>query len=135
MLLAREASEGDTPGGVAAATERVCGRVSEYLSRWVGTDGSGALFARALASAQAEHPALGNVRYSRQSAVCLDGLAESARTHGAGAAADGVTAILAALIELLGRLIGDDIAIRLVEQSMSTQTPDDTRATRGGDAR
>jgi hypothetical protein len=69
------------------------------------------------------------VRYSHQSAVCLERLAESARIHGANAAADGVAAILTALIELLGRLIGQDIAMRLVEQSVSTDAPDDARAT------
>ena len=79
--------------------------------------------------AQADHPALASVRYSRQSAICLERLAESARTHGADAAADGVAAILTALIELLARLIGQDIAMRLVEQSVPPDAPDEARAT------
>ena len=103
--------------------------MSENLSRWVGIEGSNALVARALARARADHPALSNVRYTSQSAVCLDGLAESARLHGAGAATDGVVAILTALIDLLGRLIGEDLAMRLVEQSVPAVTPDDARAT------
>lgn len=103
--------------------------MSAKLSRWFGVDGTNALFARALVRAQADHPVLANVRYSRQSAVCLDGLAESARIHGADAAADGVAAILTALIEVLGRLIGQDIAMRLVEQSAPADAPDDARAT------
>jgi hypothetical protein len=127
-LLARDAPAEDAPDAVAATTEHVCGRVSANLSRWFGIDGTNALFARALVRAQADHPALANVRYSRQSAVCLEGLAESARLHGAHAAADGVAAILTALIELLGRLIGQDIAMRLVEQSVQA-APDDARAT------
>jgi hypothetical protein len=109
--------------------------VSENLSRWFGIDGTNALFARALARAKAEHPALANVRYSRQSAVCLEGLVESAHIHGAGAAADGVAAILSALIELLGRLIGHDIAMRVVEQSVPAEAPDAARATGGEDPR
>ena len=79
--------------------------------------------------AQADYPALANVRYSPQSAVCLERLAESARIHGADAAADGVAAILTALIELLGRLIGPDIAMRLVEQSVPADASDRARAT------
>ena len=134
-LLARDAPGEDAPHAVAAATDRVCGRVSENLSRWVGIDGTNALFARALARAQAEHPALANVRYSRQSAVCLEGLAESAHIHGASAAADGVAAILTALIELLGRLIGEDIAMRLVDQSVPAAPPDDAGATGREDQR
>ena len=129
-LLALDGHAEDVPDAVAAATERVCGRVSATLSRWFGIDGTNALFARALVRAQADHPALANVRYSRHSAVCLEGLAESASVHGADAAADGVAAILAALIELLGRLIGQDIAMRLVEQSAPTDAPDVARATR-----
>lgn len=128
-LLARDAPAEDAPDAVAAATDRVFGRVSANLSRWFGIDGTNALFTRALVRAQAGHPALANVRYSGQSAVCLERLAESARSHGADAAADGVAAILTALIELLGRLIGQDIAMRLVEQSVPIDAPDIARAT------
>ena len=79
--------------------------------------------------AQADYPALANVRYSHQSAVCLERLAESARLHGADAAADGVAAVLTVLIELLGRLIGEDIAMRLLEQSGPATAFDDARGT------
>jgi len=103
--------------------------VSANLSRWFGIDGTDALFARAVARAQADHPALANVRYSHQSAVCLERLAESARRHGAHAAADGVAAVLTVLIELLGRLIGEDIAMRLLEQSGPAAALDDARGT------
>lgn len=101
-----------------AAADRVCRRVSDELSRWIGNDGCRALFARALATAQADgHPALDAVRTSARSVYCLDGLTESAARHGAAAANDGATATLSALIELLGRLIGDDMALHLLEQS------------------
>ena len=103
--------------------------MSANLSRWFGIDGTNALFARALVRAQADYPALANVRYSHQSAVCLERLAESARLHGADAAADGVAAILTALIELLGRLIGEDIAMRLLEPSGPASALDDARGT------
>lgn len=116
-LLAREAPDDAGPDDLAAA-ERVCQRVSENLSRWVGADGCHALFARALALAQLEHPVLKGVRRAAQPPTCLEGLAESAHTHDARTAAEGVVAILTALIELLGRLIGDDMAMSLVEQSV-----------------
>ena len=125
--LLRDAPAQGDPDAVAAATEQVCGRVSANLSRWFGIDGTNALFARAVVQAQADHPVLANVRYSDQSAVRLDRLAESAGIHGATAAADGVAAILTALIELLGRLIGQDIAMRLVAQSVPADAPRDAR--------
>jgi hypothetical protein len=128
-LLARDAPAEDAPDAVAAATERVCGRVSANLSRWFGIDGTNALFARALVRAQADHPALANVQYAHRSAVCLERLADSARIHGASAAVDGVAAILTALIELLSRLIGQDIALRLVEHSLQADAAADVRET------
>jgi hypothetical protein len=39
------------------------------------------------------------------------------QSHGAKAVVDGLVALLAALIELLGRIIGDEMARRLVEQA------------------
>src|SRR5580704_5982434 len=132
QLLTREtlAPPGaDTTNGA----DRVCRRVSDELSRWVGNDGCRALFARALASAQAGggHPALEMVRISVGSAYCLDGLADSATRHGVPAATDGAAAVLAALIELLGHLIGDDMALNLLEQSAQARAPTASRARRG----
>jgi len=45
-LLAGDAPAEHAPDAVVAATERVYGRVSANLSRWFGTDGTNALFAR-----------------------------------------------------------------------------------------
>jgi hypothetical protein len=132
-LLALETPAEDVPEAVVSAADRVCGRVSANLSRWFGLDGTNALFARALVRAQADHPALATVRYARHATACLEGLAESARIHGADAAADGVAAILTALIDLLGRLIGQDIAMRLAEQGVPADERDAARAIRQED--
>ena len=113
--------------------DRVCRRVSDELSRWIGNDGCRALFARALAAAQAEggHPVLDTVRTSARSVYCLDGLSESATRHGAAAATEGAAAVLSTLIELLARLIGDDMALSLLEQSAYPRPPTQARARRG----
>jgi hypothetical protein len=131
-LLTHETSVPQGPD-TAVAADRVCRRVSDELARWVGNDGCRALFARALASAQAGggHPALEMVRISVGSAYCLDGLADSATRHGVPAATDGAAAVLAALIELLGHLIGDDMALNLLEQSAQARAPTASRARRG----
>jgi len=39
------------------------------------------------------------------------------RTHGAADVAAGMVALVAGLVELLGRIIGEDMALRLVEQT------------------
>ena len=130
-LLAGETS---APLGAdtTAAADRVCRRVSDDLARWVGTDGCRALFARALAAAQAggRYPVLETVRISGGSVYCLDGLTEGALRHGAAAATEGAAAVLAALIELLGRLIGEDMALDLLEQSGQTAPVTHTSARR-----
>jgi hypothetical protein len=97
----------------------VCANVSDGLSRWIGREGCRALFARALANARADgaHPVLDLVRVSTGSVSCLDGLAEGAARCGAEAAAVGAAAILSELIALLGRLIGDDMALSLLARS------------------
>lgn len=118
QLFTRETS---TPLGAetTGVADRVCRRVSDELARWVGNDGCRALFARGLATARAsgEHPVLEMVRISAGSVYCLDGLTEGAVRYGATAANDGATAVLSALIELLGGLIGQDMAVSLLEQA------------------
>jgi hypothetical protein len=123
QLLTRET---DAPPGpdTTAAADRACRRVSDELARWIGSDGCRALFARALTTAQAAgHPVLDTVRISARSVYCLDGLAESATRHGPAAASEGAAAILSAVIELLGRLIGDDMALSLFQHSTHARPP------------
>jgi len=127
QLLTRETLAPPGPDTTSGA-DRVCRRVSDELSRWIGRDGCHALFARALATAQTEggHPVLDTVRTSVRSVYCLDGLNESAARHGPEAATEGAAVVLSALIELLGRLIGEDMALSLLEQSAYARPP--TRA-------
>jgi hypothetical protein len=124
QLLTRETLAPPGPDTTFGA-DRVCRRVSDELCRWIGRDGCHALFTRALATAQTEggHPVLDTVRTSARSVYCLDGLTDSAARHGAAAATEGAAAVLSALIELLGRLIGEDMALSLLEQSASARPP------------
>ena len=130
-----EADASAEPDALAASASQVCEGVLEHLSRWVGIDGAAALFARALTHAQDEHPALRGVRYAPRSSGCLSGLADAARAHGAIVVSQAVAGILIALIELLGRLIGEDMASRLVEQSIRTVEPGDASSSGGGSER
>jgi hypothetical protein len=103
------------PADVAAAAERLCTELRMELGRWIGPDGFRALVERALVISRAEHPALSGFS-------CLGGgeaentAAVAVQAHGAAKVADGVVALLSALIELLGRIIGLEMAIHLVEQ-------------------
>ena len=113
-LVARESVADGSPPDEGAAAERALRRLAGELTGWFGPLGAHALIKRALAHARAEHPSLDGVTLGAPSALHIEGLAEGARVHGDAAAA-GTLALLAWIIELLGRLIGDELAAVLVD--------------------
>ncbi len=84
------------------------------LGRWIGAEGYRVLLGRALIVARAEHPALGGLS-------CLGGdqpaTTAAVQAHGAGAVSAGLGTLVAVLIDLLGNIIGEDMAVHLVEQA------------------
>ena len=110
-----ERSGGDT---AARAAVSACEHLYRELSRWVGPDGCHALFTRALAQAQADHPALGQIQLRARSEPYIDGVAATIMAHGDAATAEAFESVLVHLVELLGRLIGDDMAMKLIERSL-----------------
>jgi hypothetical protein len=116
LLWARTAGDISEPEAVAEAAERMCSQLGAGLGRWVGTTGYRALLDRAVKLVRSEHPAL-------ESLACQGGeaplIAAAAREHGAAEVAAGMMALVEALVELLGRIIGQEMALRLVEQSGS----------------
>jgi hypothetical protein len=111
-----ERAEGQTAARAAAAA---CDQLYRELSRWVGSDGCHALFTRALAQARTEYPALGQIQLRAGSEPYIDGVAETIMAYGDPATAEGLEAMLIHLIELLGRLIGEDMAMKLIERSVA----------------
>jgi hypothetical protein len=114
-LWACATHDGGAPVDVGAAAERLCSELGAELGRWIGADGFRALVQRAQAIARAQHPALDGFS-------CLGGkqaektAAAPGHTHDTAVVAAGMVAWLSALIELLGRIIGDDMATHLVAQ-------------------
>lgn len=126
-LVAREAAPGDTPDTGVATARAACERVFRAVSRWFGAHGSHALFTRARAQAQSGHPLLGEIRFRERADPALEGVTESIEAHGAAAVAVGLESLLVALLELLRRLLGEELTARLVEQSVPDRAPDDER--------
>jgi hypothetical protein len=112
----RGAGKGDTTASAAAAT---CGDLYRDLSQWVGTDGCHALFSRALAQSSRERPALELIRFSAGSEPYTDGVAESLVKYGDPAVAEALEVVLVRLVELLERLVGDEMAMKLIERSFT----------------
>jgi hypothetical protein len=111
-----EGSEGDTPARAAASASD---RLYRELSRWVGLDGCHALFSRALTDARSDFPALGQIQIRARSQPHIDGVAETIMARGDPATAEALESMLVRLAELLGRLIGDDMATKLIERSLA----------------
>jgi hypothetical protein len=103
----------------ARAAAAACDHLYRELSRWVGSDGCNALFTRALAQARTEYPALGKIQLRSRSEPYIDGVAETIMAYGDAATAEALEHMLARLVELLGRLIGDDMAMKLIERSLA----------------
>lgn len=113
-LWSRITGDAGVPDGIPASAEQLFADLRVGLGRWIGTDGYGTLLTRALVLARKDHPSLAS----------LSGLAEgqpatsaAVQAHGAGAVSVGLMALVAVLIELLGEIIGEDMAVRLVEQA------------------
>jgi hypothetical protein len=109
--VAGNASEAEE---VAKATERMCIQLRLGLGRWIGVMGYRALLDRSIGLARAEHPALGGLSCHGEEEPAVTA---AVRAHGAAKVAAGMMAVVAVLIDLLGRIIGEEMALRLVEQT------------------
>jgi hypothetical protein len=112
-----ERSGNDSPARSAAGA---CDQLYRELSRWVGPDGCHALFTRALAEARTEYPASQQIQLNARSDPYVDGVAETIMARGDPATAESIQSMLVRVIELLGRLIGDDMATKLIERSLAS---------------
>lgn len=120
-LVARPAVSGKGPDGAALAVHAACERTYRELTRALGLSGSEALLLRAIAEAQLQHPLLKEIRIGRTGTSDLDGVTAMVQAHGAPAVSAALEAVLERLFALLGRLIGDDMVARLVDQASSIE--------------
>ena len=119
-LISSRRSERKSGDSAARATAAACDTLYRELSRWVGPDGCHALFTRALTETRTDYPALAQIQLRARSEPYIDGVAETIMAHGDPATAGALESMLVRLVELLGRLIGDDMAMRLIERSLTS---------------
>jgi hypothetical protein len=74
------------------------------------------MFRRALDRGRAEHALLGRVPRADRGTRPLDALRDALRGAHPRGASDALVVVLTAFIALLGRLVGDAVAARLVDQ-------------------
>ena len=120
-LWDEECVDPTTPVVVGEAIERVCLRLRLGFDRWIGVDGYRVLFQRVVEESIAEHPTLAGLR-------CLsDGDSTAEGTVPADAlpaVIRGFVSVVALLIQLLSDVIGEDMAMRLVEQATANTQGD-----------
>ena len=114
QLWVHKGLDAAAPEEMAAAAEQGCARLRAGLTRWIGSDGYSALVDRALQQARVGHPALAGLQCQ---AGDVQGVAAVVGVHGAAEVSEGILALVALLIDLLSRVIGEEMAVRLVEQA------------------
>jgi hypothetical protein len=128
-IWARYADDEASAEELAAAAKRLFSQLETGLARWVGAEGFRVLWRRALTLAQAGHPALGKLsdgEWGKQAVV------SAVQAHSARQVAAGIISVLATLIDLLGRIIGEEMAVRLVEQTGAPGPSGESRIRREG---
>jgi hypothetical protein len=96
---------------VMMAATRVLADLDHGMRRWIGVEGYRALLRRAVAETLPRHPALRAIPGLPLAASD----APFARSYGTEEVSAATVSLLADLIALLGRVIGDDLAAGLVE--------------------
>ncbi len=118
-----------TPGELATAVERVFAQLHSGLARWIGAGGYRALLARAVGLTQPAHPALADVSWEVGGGQTV---VAAVRVHGAAQVEAGIVTLIATLSGLLGRIVGEEMAVRLVEQAGRARIPEGANSERRG---
>lgn len=126
LALEGDPREGEPRSG--KALRRVCRSVTDNLRESLGADGCDALIDRALARTQAEHPVLKEFPRGKGASVDLNDAVAGDEIHTPAVRA-AVEALLTTIVEVLARLIGEDMATRI----MYSDAPDQSDAQ--GDSR
>ena len=115
-LWQRAVDDSGAPEDVAVAATHMCTELRTGLTRWVGAMGYRALIDRALLLARAEHPALGSLScHGGDEPVTM----AAVRAHTAAEVTAGMVVLVATLIDLLSRIVGEEMAVELVNQAVA----------------
>ena len=125
--IARQMLEREAPGateveGVGGALQRTFTRVSENIRRSVGEDGYAALLARAAMITASDESVLTIIPRSDAMGIDID-VATAIEAHGVGAVDAALESLLAALVDIISDLIGEDMARTLLDHDGAPQRP------------
>jgi len=121
QMLERDAA-GATPDRLGDALERTFTRVSGNIRRSVGEDGYAALIARAAVTTISDERVLTVIPRPDAMGIDID-IATAVEAHGVLAVGASLESLLAALVDILSDLIGEDMARTLLDHDGSPQRP------------
>ena len=127
--IRRVAAGADSTASFAAAL--AAGDLAASLSRWIGIDGCHAVFSRAKSEAESSHAALRVLSLRVRAPQYVEGVGVSVEQYGDTETADGIESMLVGVSELLGRLVGSDMAKTLIEQNLPESAQDDAAHQQG----
>jgi len=109
-----------SPGrsGDGDTVDHLLTQVEAGLRRWIGAEGYAALLSRAVAQTVPSHPALANIT-DLGIDLPANGVAPEVSSS---ATQDAVIALLVTMMQQLGLIIGEEMAIRLMELSGKPST-------------
>lgn len=107
---------------MARAAERLSRALYAQLGRWIGVDGCGTLLRRALVVAMAKHPGI-LVRSESRLDSPVARIDAAAATRDPVAATAALEEVFTVFMEMLGRFIGEELALRLVEGAWPLDPP------------
>jgi hypothetical protein len=125
-LLAHEVGEQRTSDAVAAGAARACEKLCAHLARIVGETGIRALFDRSLTISTPAFPWLPPPVDGVSLAARWTALTSSLAAQPPAAALEGAASVVATLIRLVGRFIGDDLTMRLLQELEPEDAPPGT---------
>jgi hypothetical protein len=84
---------------------------------------------RAFARTRPQHPVLNEIGRTGETGVSLDGVVDGVNAHGVRAVSEAVESLLATLADILGGLIGADMAMNLLDHDgQLSKAPDGRQA-------
>lgn len=102
-----------TPSEMSAVADRTQAELRRNLQRWIGAEGYRALLDRAVRLTIDDHPVLGELARPEGNPPVA---ASRLEAYGAEAIAEGMVALVATVTQVLGRIIGEEMAVQLLEQ-------------------
>jgi hypothetical protein len=118
-LFTYEIGQSPETSNLAEIMERACEHLHERLALFIGASGFHALFTRALRITKAEFPFLQPVEAGEHPICLLEGSREAIMGQATAEVREGFAAVLANFIWLLVTFIGEDLALRWVQEVWS----------------